>query len=730
MSSVSDPPPSTPSPPPVFVDTSLNHEATVKGSDFLRDDRVSINDYLTVTKTAYQNSKELLQEVEQQKAELAAEQGLQLGLEASSYSRLLNALALNYQTNSVNAAAFSAPIAGVNSAGSTLNSDTFSAVNIDAVTNYNQAVTDFAAAQSAFDSSPQQQGDIDTYNAAVASFNAASTTYNSAMTGINGSITAYNAAIDTYNVQVDSANALIAAENIIRESEGKPPLPLREPLLHATAMPTGPTISTFPPGGSIPPTNVSLPGPVTADLIDYNDTSFDDVLDQSGFVSAKDAFENFEKRTTDYQEYTTKDLKEKPQKQQKDVTNPDAYVTPENSAPQGSSGPGSTAGASASADLGDQKILGVLTKLQIKQLMVNFNLTPDIGVQQSILALAAALSAANIVPAANAPSQSPLVSSLATLAGGIAQSQSGTIDATVSAFVQNAEEFKNLNEGDKKLLSEALGAAVKTAVLLLGAAGLAGQIGGASVLSPALATAQLQGDPGSSGPQFALAQKAFNEAQGTFGQENVAATAGRLASEELAKASVNSQTAFNIGTATGNALVQNGIGNNQQDLVALVQTAAKGANGEELPDEQAQKLARALLLLGLGSAFQVNAENNLILKLAPEEASQIVEQATIRLFGFSPDFSQATIVRRDEEPKEELSFARELETQVEKFRDSGDKKVLDSVRSQLDNFTKTVDDLGAFLTNQFLDPGNTFEGLMYGSRGSEFKRGSTDINVS
>lgn len=715
-----DPPPSPTT--PTFASSSLHYEPTVTGKDFLRDDRVTINDYMVVTKTAYQNSKELLEDVEHQKAELAAEQGQQLGLEASSYTRLLNSLRLSYRSNSINADQFSAPTASVNSTGTTLNTASSNSSNIDAVNTYNQAVTDFNAAQIAFDASPQSQSDIDTYNAAVNTFNAASTSYNSSITSLNSSITDYNAAVDSYNAEVAISN-----QDIV------PPLTPRPELVPANTMTTGPTLTTYPPGNTTPPTSATLPAQVDDQLIDYADTSFGDILDQSGFISAKDAFKNFQERTTDYQNYTTTDLKEKPQKQQKNVTQPDAYTTPEDHTAPSSAGPGSAALASAGDTGGEQKILSVLTKIQIKNIMNSFNLPPDnLGVEQSTLALTSGFFASSIpsVGELNNFSQNSIVSAVATLTAAVAQSKSGTIDASVTSYVQNAEEFKNLNNGDKQLLAEALTAAIKIGVLTLGAAGLATQVGDASTLTPAFTEAKIQANPELAQQQFPQVQQAFDEAKRTFGEENVAATAGKLATEELTKSGVNSQTAFNIGTAAGNSLVQNGIGSNQQELVALIQTAAKGANGgEEIPDEQALKLARAFLLLGLGSAFQLSAEQNLIQKVEPETAAQLVEQSAIRLFGFSANFSQATIQRRQDEPKEELSFSRELDSQVQKLRETGDKQVTEETQKQLDNFTKTVDDLGAFLTDQFMDPGNTFQGLMYGSRGTEFKRGATDINV-
>ncbi len=735
MSSVGDPPPSiptTPPPPaPVPLSTQLHHAVTVTGQEMLANDRVTINDYMVSTKTAAQNSKELLQDVEQQQARLSGEQGLQLALEASSYARLINALRLNYDSFSVGANAFHGPTQGVNSQGASLNGEIADPGNQDAVTAYNQAVADFAAAQTAFDASAKTPADTATYNAAVANFNAASASYNNAMTSINADITSYNTQVNDYNQQVITSNQDIDAQNMTRAAQGLPPLTPRANLPLATAMPTGPTLPNYPPGPTAVPSTVALPVPVTDNLIDYSGQSFGEVLDSSGLVSEKDAFENFVKRTTDFQNYTTQDLTKKPQKQLKGITQPDAYIKPEEATPQGAGGSGTAALAVASSSPGEQKIQSVLTKVLMKQLLSSLNLPANLGVQQSGQAIASIFFANTLQSAfnPNSPAESLLVSALATLASGVAQSQSGATEATITAFVQNAEEFKNLNAGDKKILSQALAAAVQTAVLTLGAAGLANQLGGGSALGPALATARIQANPSAASEQFIQAQKALDDAKATFGNENVAATAGKLSAEELTKEGVNSQTAFHIGTAIGSSLVQNGFGTSQQGLAELVQNAARSANnGQSLPDEQVAKLARALLLLGLGSAFQLNAQGHLVQKLEPETATHLVEQATIRLFGFSANFSQATISRRDDEPKEELSFSREIEKQINTFRDLGDQKTLQVVARQLDSFNKTVDDLGSFLTDQFMDPGNTFQGLMYGPRGTEFRRGQVDVN--
>ena len=729
MSSISDPPP--PVSTPTFASDQLHYQPTVTGKEIIDDTRVTINDYMLVTKTASQNSKELFVEVEQQKAELASDQGMQLALEASSYARLINALRNTYDTFSVNAHDFSAPTAGVNSHGSTLNDELAVSSNADAVTAYNQAVTDFTAAKEAFDASPQTQTDIDTYNTAIAAFNTASSTFNTAMTTLNSDIDAYNAAVQDYNDQIIASQPALDAENADRALQGLPPLEPRPSLPTITNV-TGATLLTYPPGASVAPTPAVLPPLVTADLIDYNDQSFGDVLQDSGFISEQDAFKNFVDRTTDYQNYTTEDLSKKPQKQVKGITQSDAYIQPEESSAHGSGGSAGTAALSdASTTPGEQKIQGVLTKTLIKLLMTNRGLPENLGVASASQALAATFFTNTVQPSLDAASlnENLVVSSLATLAGGVAQSQSGNIEATVTAFVQNAAEFKNLNAADKKVLAEGLSAAIKTAVLTLGAAGLAGQLGGASALEPALASARIQANPSAEFVTFGQVQKAFNETKETFGNENVAATVSKLITEELIKGGVNSHTAFKIGNATGSHLAQDGFGSGQKDLVALLQTSAQSVTGETLPDEQASKLARALLLLGLGSAFQLNAQGNLVQKLQPETAANLVEQSTIRLFGFSPNFGQATIARRENEPKEELSFSYELEKQLTTFRDAGDKKVLEVVEKQLDNFTKTVDDLGSFLVDQLMNPGHTFDGLMYGDRGTEFRRGQIDVNV-
>lgn len=667
MSSIdpTTPPPTTPSTttPPVTSDT-LHNKVTVTGNDLIDSGAApTINDYMIVTQTAYSNSKDILQDVERQQAESAEEQGRALGLEASSYAKLLSALHLNFASNSVDATALSAPTANVNSTGAALNTAASSPSTANAVNTYNQAVTTFDAAQATFNASAQSPTDITTYNDAVNAFNSAAATYNAATTHLNAAANSYNIAVSDYNAEITTANAQIAAENINRAAEGRPLLTPRTALTPATTLSSSPALSTYPPGNTTLPTAAALPAPVDSQLVDYSNTSFSNVLAASGLITAADAYKQFVKHTTKFQNYTTKDLTAKHQKQQKNIAEPDAYITPKGHGTTSAGGDGSTALASAANTGGSAPIQAVLSEIQVKHLLKNLNIRSSVGVEQSIQALAATHFSNNIPSTTDlnqlSPDESTVVSALATLTGAVAQSQSGTINTSVTSFVQNAEEFKNLNEGDKKLLANSLTAAIKVATLTLGAAGLANQVGGSATLNPAFAEAKIQANPTLASQQFSQAQAAFDEANQTFGAENVAATAGKLVTEELIKAGVISQTAFNIGTSTGNAIVQNGIGSNPQDLVALVQTAAQNANsGQALPDNQAQQLARSLLLLGLGSSFQTNAEGSLIQQLPPETASQLAEQSAIRLFGFSANFSQATINRREDEPKEELSFSR------------------------------------------------------------------------
>ncbi len=739
MSSVSGPTSSpTPSNPSSSGSSNLSIPQ-VAGNQVIGDEGITIDQYMITTKKSEQGSQEILQEVERQQANIAIDVAKSIALEASSYGALISQLHRTYQSNQVDSAGLQAPTNGVNTAGTALNNQISNTGNQNAVAAYNQAVATFTAAQTTFNNSSKSQTDIDTYNAAIASFNSAAATYNSTMTGlgsINDKITSYNTQVDSYNAEIGTANAQITAENVNRAAHGQAPLPLKTTLPDASPMPTAATVPTYPPGATTLPTAVALPAPVTDNLVDYSGQTFAQALTASGLITAQEALKFFVKRSSNFQTYTTKDITKKPQKQLKSVTQPDAYITPQQSSSSGSSSAGgasSTASLNvAGADAGGNKIQAVLTHTLTSQLLANLNLPSSAGFEHSTKAMAAALFASTLHASynPNTPNESLLVSALATLAGGVAQSKAGTTQATVTSYLENSEEFKNLNAADQKALSQTLTAALNTAVLTLGAAGLANQLGGATALAPALAPARIQGNPNLEPETFAQVQKTFDEAKETFGPENVAATAGKLTAEQLTGTGLNSQTAFNIGTAVGNSLVQNGFGSSQQGLIAQVQTAAQSANnGQPLSDQQASSVARSLLLLGLGTNFQLNAQSNLVQQqIEPESAANLVDQSTIRLFGFSPNYSQATISRRQDEPQEELSFSRELENQVSTFRAAGDQQSLDTVTAQLDNFNKTVDDVGSFLTNQYINPAHTFHGLMYGPRGTEFRRGQIDVN--
>lgn len=126
---------------------------------------------------------------------------------------------------------------------------------------YNEALQTF---QDAIANGDPYLGAAQQYNLAVEEFISAIDVFNSAVTNLNNAIDNYNNAVSAYNTQINIANDQIAAENIVRNGQGLPPLPFDAQInelpgsVYATQVDIPPFVSPLTPPDP-------LPSPITAD---------------------------------------------------------------------------------------------------------------------------------------------------------------------------------------------------------------------------------------------------------------------------------------------------------------------------------------------------------------------------------------------------------------------------------------------------------------------------------
>ncbi|MBV36928.1 MAG: hypothetical protein CMP47_15980 [Rickettsiales bacterium] len=713
----------------------------------------SINEFWNQVRGKEIDFKADLHEIEFTEADISRKFGLDALGQVSNMLELYRNLLLEFIARKVNAQNTGPASQQVNNSANAMNpqieahqpqAESFN----QSVDSYNQAVQTFNEANDPPGSATQAE--INAYNAAAANYNAAVTSYNLSANSTNFSINQYNADVTNYNLTIQQTNAQIDQINIQRQQEGQPPLPYQEELPLKDTIETKTPVATVPPGGTTSPiateTPVAIPTTVDVQLNDPQQVAFLDYLKESYFPFAVPSLSYI--TTFDRLFDLLLENKAVPFYQgqgQMDITMPDA---PTYDRPEGQHVEGGTSGgmslATMALGLDGDEMERVLSDGLIEEAFKQYNLEPPFLVPDQLQALTFAFITRNALRGAlpglsflgndlsSITSEGPdvrIALSLGAVSGVLGILRSNDLQNQVGPLIDELPGFEKLSAEEKQRLSQELSAVVTNKILQLSAELLANETGNESLLN-VLQAGLITGQPLQEADQrFGLVTGAFEQLFADFSPTVVLGLVEEAVADTLTAGELGDEEAARLAGRISQDLADQGIPPTATELNDRVREVLTSRLGEEVSETLAREVTNTIALVGIAGQVRDDLVNTLLPQVGPEQAFQLTEEISLRLFGLSPDFSEGAIVNRREGEEGALSLTRAVRENTEVLYEREDGKLGQILADDFDDSYETLQELGPLL-REVIDPGQLFFGLMAeGAGGTAFERGEADIRL-
>lgn len=621
------------------------------------------------------------------------------------------------------------------------------------VTAYNNAAQTLDDANTAgFATTTDRDAAIDIYNAAATSYNNQAAIYDAAVDAANVAITAYNNAAAAANVQIQLNNQQIAQENLILGGFGQQ-IPLQPliptlsliPYANPTSIPLLPYADFTSP---VPrATSVTSPTQSATVQITLTNPNFRDDFLKPYFLTP---FANLIAYITGQQKNFKQILKDVGiALKLNDITKPDAFVDRNQAVTSNASGAGGL--TSLVTGLDNQLLNSLMSKQLTDQVFLQQYVHTSFQIEEQLLPFVLGMANSNtmrgmlpgLATLGNTPISPATTEAAARIAmalGGVA-SLLGSLNAdALSNPIRtllnstSSENGVNLTKNQEDAIAQGLTALVSNGVVKLAVGSLA-----AETKTPELANvfdaAFIQASPQNANAQFSNVQNSFAQLVGIQGQAPIAELLSQFLASQLTQPGPNNldlNTARRVASSVANNLSQNGLPPNitalNNQLTALLASTLGNATNPSL----VQSLTGNISLFTLAASTKSQLQDNLITAAGPRASATLTDQIIKQLFGFSVDFTDATIIQPPAEASKGTSLVSALQNNLRVLNNKTDNAVAQQLADDFSHAHETVTQLEAFL-REVIDPGAQLFGIMYeqtrGNIPSPKEKATTDIDV-